>query len=174
MNCELTGFPLADVLFVIALEARTGELFLESGNNIGSVIFHKGAILQAYSPYSRAIGDLLVEGGIISETELLDGLRQQKKNHFSPIGDLFVKTGKVTFEQIEMMVQQQIRQAIREFLAWPELRLSFADVEIKPFDRIHLPVHEFLRPEIMKAVSQLCSPTPDLSMPSAPSGSAAL
>lgn len=174
MNCELKSFPLPDVLFLIAIKTRTGELVLESGNNIGSIIFHQGAILHAFSPYSRAIGDLLVEGGIITETELLDGLRQQKKNHFSPIGGLFIKTGKVTFEQIEMMVQEQIRQAVREFLAWPELHISFADKEIRPFDRIHLPVYEFLQPEIVKAASQFCSSTLVLNMPSAPPASAAV
>jgi hypothetical protein len=61
MNSEASGFSLQDVLFIIGLQLRTGELALESGNNIGTTLLHKGKILQAFSPYSRAIGNLLVK-----------------------------------------------------------------------------------------------------------------
>jgi hypothetical protein len=60
------------------MQHRTGELTLESGNNIGTILLYKGDILQAFSPYSRAIGDLLVEVGLIIETELIDTLKLQK------------------------------------------------------------------------------------------------
>lgn len=116
MNCELTGLLLQGVLLFIAVKTRTGELILESGNNIGSIIFHQGTILHAFSPYSQAIGDLLVEGGIITEAELFE---KQKKDPSSPIGDLFIRTGKVPFEVIEMMVHKQIRQAVKEFTPGP-------------------------------------------------------
>jgi hypothetical protein len=53
------------------------------------MLLHKGKILQAYSPYSRAIGDLLVEDGIISEAELLDTLKLQKMSPSSPLGGCF-------------------------------------------------------------------------------------
>lgn len=168
MNCELKGFLLQDVLLLIGLKKWTGELVLESGNNIGSIIFHDGAILQAFSPYSRAIGDLLVEDGIITEAELLETLRQQKKRPASPIGDLFIKTGKINFEVIEMMVQQQIREAIKEFATWQKVRASFAEKDVRPFDRIHLPVHEFILPDTMKSAAHFCSPkrVPSTSSPS--------
>lgn len=61
MNAHSSGFKLNDALLLIGLEGRTGELVVESGNNIGSLIFHEGKILLAFSPYTRAIGDLLVE-----------------------------------------------------------------------------------------------------------------
>jgi hypothetical protein len=151
MKCESTGFSFQDALLLIGLKARTGELVLESGNNIGTIIFHKGNVLQAFSPYSRAIGDLLVEDGSITEAELLEILLKQKKAAVSPIGVLFLETGKVSFEVIEMMVHQQIRQSIKEFTTWQELRFSFVDKEIEPFDRINLPVHEFIMPETLNS-----------------------
>ncbi len=151
MDCESTGFSLQDVILFLGLQGRTGELVLESGNNIGTMIFHQGRILQAFSPYSRAIGDLLVEDGIITEVELLETLKLQKQNSVSPIGALFLKLGKVSFEVIEMMVQEQIRQSVGEFNKWGKLRLSFVDKSIEPFDRIHLTVHEFITPETFNA-----------------------
>lgn len=157
MNCEFTCFPLEDVLFLIGLKERTGELVLESGNNIGTMIFHNGKILQAFSPYTRAIGDLLVEDGIITEAELLETLYEQKKTAVSPIGYLFLKAGKVSFEAIEIMVHEQIRQSVKEFTTWQKLRIGFVEKEITPYDSIHLPVNEFILPQTMDAARNLFS-----------------
>ncbi len=157
MNCESKGFRFEDVLLLIGLSARTGELVLESGNSIGSIIFHNGTILQAFSPYSRAIGDLLVEDGVISEIELLETLQLQRKNSNLPIGCLFLKSGKVSFEVIELMVHEQIRKAVKDFSSWPHLRASFADRDLMPFDKIHLPVHEFIAPETLKSATNFFS-----------------
>ena len=151
MKCEFPEFILQDILLLIGLKARTGELVLESGNNIGSMVFRDGRILQAFSPYSRAIGDLLVEQGIVTEAELLATLKLQKQKYDTPIGGLLVKTGKVSLEAIEMMVHEQIRQSVKEFITWDKLQIIFLERDIRPFDRIHLPVHEFLPPDIVKA-----------------------
>ena len=76
------------------MQLRTGELSLEAGNNIGTMLFYKGGILQAFSPYSRAIDDLLVEDGLITETELIDTLKLQKMSPSSQLGGgMFLKTG---------------------------------------------------------------------------------
>ncbi|HEY6010019.1 MAG TPA: DUF4388 domain-containing protein, partial [Nitrospirota bacterium] len=98
------GFALTDVLLLMGMQARSGELVIESGNSIGSILFHQGTILQAFSPYSRAIGDLLVEKGLISEDELLETLKQQNKNAYAPLGALLIRAGKVTIEVVEQLV----------------------------------------------------------------------
>ena len=151
MKCEFPEFILQDILLLIGLKALTGELVPESGNNIGSLVFRYGRILQAFSPYSRAIGDLLVEQGNVAESELLATLKLQKQKYDTPIGGLLMKTGKVSLEAIEMMVHEQIRQSVTEFTTWDKLRISFLDQDIRPFDRIHLPVHEFLPLDTVKA-----------------------
>jgi hypothetical protein len=174
MKCEFAGFDFPDILLLIGLKARTGELVIEAGNNIGSIIFHDGNILQAFSPYSRAIGDLLVEGGIISEEELLGTLRLQKKNDHVPIGSLFVKTGKVSLAIIESLVHVQIRQSVKEFMSWNTLRLSFLEKDIRPFDRIHLPVHEFLPPDALESSQTFLAMRPAARGPVPPPSTSAI
>ena len=151
MNAESSGFSVQDVLFIIGMQLRTGELVLESGNNLGTMLLHKGKILQAFSPYSRAIGDLLVEDGIITEAELLDTLKLQKMRPSLPLGGMFMKTGKVTIEVIEMMVHEQIRQSMKEFQSWTGINVSFVDKDIQPYDRIHLTIREFLTTETVRS-----------------------
>ena len=153
MKCEFSGFSIQDALVLIGLQARTGELELEAGNNMGSMLFHEGKILYAFSPYSRAIGDLLVEDGVITEAELLETLKQQKNEPHTPLGSLFMKTGNVSFEIIEMMVHEQIRKAMAEFSSWKCLNFHFIENNLKPFDAIHLPVYEFLSADTLSCVS---------------------
>jgi hypothetical protein len=151
-----SGFGLQDVLLLMALQQRTGELILESGNNIGTLVFYRGKLLLAFSPYTRAIGDLLVERGALTDAELLDVLKQQRTGPHTPVGTLLLKTGKVTFRDIELLVQDQIRNAIKDFGTWDNLDLSFVNKEITPFDTISLSVHEFI-PEEMRKATQYCA-----------------
>ncbi|NTW58311.1 MAG: DUF4388 domain-containing protein [Nitrospirae bacterium] len=151
MKADTSGFKLHDILLLIGLEGRTGELVVESGNNIGTFLFQNGKILLAFSPYTRAIGDLLVEQGVLTEAELLDVLKQQMTGPHTPVGALLLKTGKVTFKVIESMVQKQIRMAVRDFSTWSPLEFIFVRKDVQSFDSIHLPVYEFIPQDALKA-----------------------
>ena len=153
MKAESSGFSLHDILFLVGMQRRTGEMVLESGNNIGSMMIHEGKILHASSPYSRAIGDLMVEDGLITEAELIETLVIQKKSSYSPLGGQFQKTGRVTIEVIERMVHEQIRQSVKEFQSWQDLNVTFVNKDVKPYDRIHLPTREFIPPETFRSAA---------------------
>lgn len=174
MKADSSGFSLHEMLFLAGMRLRTGELVLEAGNNIGTILFHKGKIIQAFSPYSRAIGDLLVEDGLLSETELIETLKFQKKSADSPLGGMLLKTGKITFEVVEIMVMEQIRLSVKEFLSWKDPNFTFTDKDIQPYDRIHLPTHEFINPDILQfAASFLSLETPQRE-PSSPATTSSL
>jgi hypothetical protein len=151
MNFAKSGFSLLDILLLIGLEQRTGELTIESGNNIGTILFHEGKILLAFSPYTRAIGDVLVDEGTVSDAELLKMLQQQRTGPRTPMGFLLRETGKVTFGTIETMVQEQIRGAITDFLSWNPVEFMFTKKDVQPFDTIHIPIYEFLPADILRS-----------------------
>lgn len=151
MDGKTSGFSIEGILLLLGLEKRTGELVMESGNNIGSMLFHEGKILQAFSPYTRALGDLLVDDGVLTDTELIEVLKLQKSEPDRPVGSMLMRAGKVGFEIVEMMVHEQIRQAVSVFSKWNEICFSFIDKDIQPFDTIHLTVHEFVNPETLES-----------------------
>jgi hypothetical protein len=151
MNAHSSGFKMYDALLLIGLEGRTGELVVESGNSIGSLLFYEGKILLAFSPYTRAIGDLLVEQGVLTDNELMEVLKMQMTGPHAPVGALLLKTGKVTFRIIENMVQEQIRMAIKDFSGWNPLDFNFISKDVKPFDAIHLPVYEFIPADVVNS-----------------------
>jgi len=169
MNNGITGFTMPDILLLIAMQGLTGELEIESGNNIGSVLFYQGRILHALSPYSRAIGDLLVEDGLVTETELIDMLKLQKTQTHTPLGCLFLHSGRVSFEIIEMMVYAQIREAVKEFLSWERLSFGFVKKDIQPYDQINLVVHEFIPPSVLASAKRyICDVPENQQSPQAP------
>jgi hypothetical protein len=151
MSFAAADFKIQDVILLLGIEGRTGELVVEAGNNIGSLLFREGKILLAFSPYTRAIGDLLVEQGALTDTELLDVLKQQRAGLHMPIGSLLLKAGKVNFKTIEMMVHTQIRKSVQDFSSWQNVDFSFIKKDVRPFDEISLAVYEFLPPDIMKS-----------------------
>ena len=153
MNNRITGFKVPDILLMIAMQGLTGELELESGNNIVCMLFYQGRILHALSPYSRAIGDLLVEEGLVTEAELIDTLKLQKTQTHTPLGCLFLNSGRVGKEIIEMMVHAQIREAVKEFLSWERLSFDFVKKDIQPYDTINMTVHEFIPPAVMASAT---------------------
>ncbi len=168
MNADTSGFKLHDILLLIGMEGRTGELVLESGNNIGTLLFQDGKILLAFSPYTRAIGDLLVERGVLTDAELLDVLKQQMTGPHTPVGALLLKTGKVTFQIIETMVQEQIRRAVRDFSTWSPLEFIFLRKDVRSFDSIHLPVHEFIPEDAVRAALVFVAGMANVLGPSSP------
>lgn len=168
MKINSLGFSLQDILFLIGIHERSGEVVLEAGNNIGTILFHKGKIIQAFSPYSRAFGDLMVEAGMISETELIETLMFQKKSNYVPLGGLLLKSGKVTFDVIERLITEQIRQSVKEFQSWKNLTVTFVDKDIQPYDRIYVPAHEFIAPETLKSAATFLSLETTRQEPSSP------
>lgn len=151
------GFSLLDVLLLLGIRARTGELILESGNNIGTVVFHNGNILRAFSPYAQAMGDLLVEKGMLTDTELIETFMLQKASPGSLLGTLLLRRGKVSFEVIESIVHEQIRQAMNDFRSWKSVTFSFEHKNIRPHDTIHLSVHEFIPETTMQSALSFLS-----------------
>jgi len=142
---------LSDILLLLGVRGLSGELTIESGNNLGTVMFYQGKILHAASPYSRAIGDLLVEDGIITESELIETLKLQKRSAYAPLGSILTKMGKVSFEIIEMMVHEQVRSAMKEFLTWDQVNCTFTDKNLKPLDSIRINVQEFIPQPLLQS-----------------------
>jgi glutaredoxin-related protein len=75
---------------------------------------------------------------------------QLKRNFVSPIGTMLLKTGEVSFEVLEMMFHEQIRQEVREFKTWEKISLSFHEKDIKLSGGIRLMIHEFLTAKTFK------------------------
>lgn len=74
------GYTLEDILLITALQKKTGELTLETERGRGTLRFLNGNIVDSDSPHMTAIGDLLVREGMVSAEDVEESLEKQKEN----------------------------------------------------------------------------------------------
>ena len=67
---SLEDVAVADVLQFIYLGKRTGTLALERAGESARFAFHEGTLVGAQAPGAPRLGDLLVEGGHVTQDEL--------------------------------------------------------------------------------------------------------
>jgi hypothetical protein len=61
------------------MKGLKGEFVIELVNNIGNITFQLEKILQASSPHSRAIEDILVDQGFITMEKLLETIKSRNR-----------------------------------------------------------------------------------------------
>ncbi|MDX1764169.1 MAG: DUF4388 domain-containing protein [bacterium] len=74
------GYTLEDILLITALQKKTGELTLETERGQGTLRFLNGNIVDSDSPHTTAIGDLLIREGMVSAEDVEESLEEQKLN----------------------------------------------------------------------------------------------
>ncbi len=82
MESEICGrlqdMSVREVLKLLCLSRRTGTLHLSEGSESGRVDFHRGTILRAYtSSRFSNLGEVLVRVGIVTPEQIDEALRQQ-------------------------------------------------------------------------------------------------
>jgi hypothetical protein len=134
---KLEDVPLADVMQFIHLGRRTGTLTLERGSGKAEVNFHRGAIVGAWSPSSRRLGELLLEEGILDRTSLeraleLQGSEQPRRS----LGQILLASGMLEVGAVRDAVRAQIERTIYELVTWSNGSFVFELDTLKPVDDI--------------------------------------
>jgi hypothetical protein len=139
------GYTLEDILLITSLQQKTGELTLETERGRGTLRFLNGNIVDSDSPGTRAIGDLLVMRGMLTEKDVEASLLKQKSNPQSgKIGSIFVEEGRVDSFCIQNMVKEQIFSAIEDFSTWKNVCFSFQEKEVIASDDIHVSLTDII------------------------------
>lgn len=76
---RISDFSVREMLYLICLSRRTGTLLVRDGTDHGRIDFFNGTIVRAsVSSGFSNVGDLLVRSGAITPEQLEEGLRQQR------------------------------------------------------------------------------------------------
>lgn len=114
--------------------------------DISSKIFIKnGHISYAISTmYQAKFGDIMVKKGIISNSELLDALKNQKESSEKKlIGNVMVEMGLITEKVIPDLLYNQIEVVIYEILSWEDLSIDFEEVNVEKHPEYSNPVSDY-------------------------------
>lgn len=129
---SLREASLPDVLQLLSMGKKTGCLAVTHRNNFGYIYFDKGRISYASIVNRRdRIGDLLVKAGSITPEQLQQAIDAQAKHRDKRVGDLLVELAFLTREALHEHVRVQIEEAVYLLFTWSEGTFNF-EAEVHP------------------------------------------
>lgn len=118
---------VADVMQLIRLGGHSGTLTVKCASDEAIVGFERGRIVNAWNPRTRRVGELLVGAGLIDEGTLVSALATQNAERpRRTIGQILVRMGTVTAEEIRDVMAREIERVVGEMLVWKTGTFDFA------------------------------------------------
>src|SRR6185295_1094983 len=116
---SLKEASLPDVIQLLFLGRRTGCLALADRHNFGTIYVEEGHIIYAAIVNRRdRLGDILVRSGRITQEQLQDAVAAQEGDREHKLGEILVERGVLPREQLESYIRLQIEEAVYYLFTW--------------------------------------------------------
>src|SRR5438874_6781125 len=123
---SLKEASLPDVIQLLFLGRRTGCLALADRHNFGTIYFEEGHIIYAAIVNRRdRLGDILVRSGRITAEQLQGAIDQQEGDREHKLGEIIVQLGVLTREELESYMRLQIEEAVYYLFTWTAGTFNF-------------------------------------------------
>jgi Flp pilus assembly protein TadD len=123
---SLKEASLPDVLQLLSMGKKTGCLSVGHRGSFGYIFFDKGKIVYASIVNRRdRLGDMLVKNGMISQDQLDAAVDAQIRRRDKKIGELLVEQRALTPEQLTQFLRVQIEEAVYFLFTWTEGTFNF-------------------------------------------------
>lgn len=151
---NLEDLGLGDILQIVSLSRKSGELVLQNQKRLGKIIFKNGQVIRATSSdFRENLGDLLIRYGVIDLERIKEAVALQRT--ITPpqrIGVVLTEHFGVSKELIETLVKEQIETIVYSFFAWHEGTFVFdlgdsGEVETTSFDPLQFMLDQGLSPQ---------------------------
>jgi tetratricopeptide (TPR) repeat protein len=132
---SLREASLADVLQLLALGQKTGCLTVTDRTNLGYIYFERGKIIYASIVNRRdRLGDVLLKTGKITVQQLQAGVEQQTRERDKRLGEILVMQGAVSQEDLEECMRVQIEEAVYFLFTWARGNFTF-ESDVRPSEQ---------------------------------------
>ncbi|HEX9166509.1 MAG TPA: DUF4388 domain-containing protein [Gemmatimonadales bacterium] len=123
---SLREAALPDVIQLLYLGRRTGCLAVADRQSHASVYFEDGWVTHATIVNRRdRLGDMLVKTGRITPAQLDQALGMQAMGHNQRLGAILVGLGAITPEELAGLIRQQVEEAVYTLFNWTSGSFSF-------------------------------------------------
>ncbi len=123
---SLREASLPDVLQLLAMGKKTGCLSVTHKNSFGYIYFNKGRICYASIVNRRdRLGDMLVKTGVISQEQLQGAIALQNRRRDKRLGELLVDQKALSLEQLHDAINVQIQEAVYFLFTWNQGTFNF-------------------------------------------------
>ncbi len=131
---SLREASLPDVLQLLAMGQKTGCLSVTDRANFGYIYFDRGRITYAAIVNRRdRLGDLLVKNGLLEAAALAAAVDEQERDPETRLGEILVRRGAITREQLGQYIRIQIEEAVYYLFTWSQGSFYF-EAEQRPPD----------------------------------------
>src|SRR6185436_4686194 len=129
---SLKEASLADVLQLLSLGQKSGCLSVADRNQFGYIYFEKGRISYASLVNRRdRLGDIMVKAGKLTQQQLEEGIKAQSKERGKRLGEILMSLGFLTREVLETQMRYQIEEAVFYLFTWTQGSFNF-ETDVRP------------------------------------------
>ncbi|HKG95058.1 MAG TPA: DUF4388 domain-containing protein [Gemmatimonadaceae bacterium] len=129
---SLKEASLPDVLQLLSMGGKTGCLSVSHRSNFGYIYFDKGRISYASIVNRRdRLGDILVKSGLITNEQLEEAIEQQTPQRDKRLGEILVALGHIQREDLHRQIRTQIEEAVYFLFTWSQGNFNF-EADVKP------------------------------------------
>ena len=122
---SVKALGLDELLGLVSTSGHSGTLNVFHKDARKTVYLHQGGLYLERSGWSFRIGDVLVRRGAITHEQLEAALAAQKASPRSRIGDLLVEQGAATREEIHAARRHQVQEELYEVFGWEDAFYGF-------------------------------------------------
>lgn len=151
---NLEDLGLGDILQIVSLSRKSGELVLRGPNREGKIVFKNGQVNRAVSTdFRENIGDLLVRRGIVGIDVIKHAAELQRTVCPNQrLGTILTEKHGVSKEVIDTLVKEQIEKIVYSFFTWNEGAFVFDlgdsnEVAATSFDPLQFMLDQGLNPQ---------------------------
>ncbi|MBX9927290.1 MAG: tetratricopeptide repeat protein [Gemmatimonadaceae bacterium] len=135
---SLKEASLPDVLQLLAMGKKTGCLSVTHRSNFGSIYFDKGRISYASIVNRRdRIGDILVKSGVLTQEQLDLAIAIQSRKRDTRLGEILVGEGMLSRDDLHTQIRSQIEEAVYFLFTWTQGTFNF-EADIRPEEQDYL------------------------------------
>lgn len=125
----LDDFTLPDIFRLLSQSRKTGRLDVERSAGNGNIFFKDGNVYFAESTLSRElVGQKLLKAKVLTDGQLMKALDEQAEAG-GRVGEVLLRSGLVTAEQLESALRGQIEDAVFDLLRWDAGEFDWAPGE---------------------------------------------
>jgi Mrp family chromosome partitioning ATPase len=137
----LDSCSVDDLFSLIALKKQSGRLTFTNDSQAMTAVFDKGCFLHLQSrdvPCSNRLGTMLLNGGVITESQLKDALDRNQRTGL-PLGYILLNAGYINQNQLQGPIKLQMEEQLQKLFSWKQGTFAFEPASVKTYEdkRIH-------------------------------------
>lgn len=137
LHGNLRDFSISDIFQLIGLQRKTGVLTLKSRDDVVTITFLDGRVVDSDSEKYRLesrLGKVLLKRGSMTEEKLGQALKIQQDT-LQRLGYILVKNSFISNDELKKALTQQILEIVYRIFRWREGEYNFSQETSVEYDR---------------------------------------